>query len=140
MRFPKILAFCLGAAGASGFGSSAIAGQPYKCVGADGKITFTDTKCDAQAQPQRVSDSHLGSPDTPPADVTDAPQSASQTAPQQSVPLPQGAERGGYQCSTAPHEWVQLSPCPRTLMENAHTRVSIATAPTPTSTRTFRVW
>ncbi len=80
MRIPQIWAFCLTAAA-----FTCSAGQPYKCVGADGKVTFTDQKCDAQAQPQRVWDSHLGAPDPAPETTSDAAQSAPQTAPQRTM-------------------------------------------------------
>jgi hypothetical protein len=99
----------------------ALAGQPYKCVGADGKITFTDQKCSADAAPQRIWDSHLGQP---PQEAEQATGPGQPQAMQQNGTAQQTEGRGGYACSTAKHSWVQLSPCPHTLEEEHTTRIS----------------
>lgn len=101
--------------------STAFAGQPYKCVGADGKITFTDQKCTADAQPERIWDSRLGSPEV----SLDAEQPAESAQVLAASEQPQEKpERGGYACSTAKHSWVQLSPCPRFIDEASRTIIS----------------
>jgi hypothetical protein len=103
--------------------SEVFAGQPYKCVGPDGKITFTDQKCTADAKPQRIWDSHLGSP-APDPDSDLAQDDSGYAAPSNAQGQRQERQRGGYACSTARHSWVQLTPCPRFIEEANRTRIS----------------
>jgi hypothetical protein len=81
--------------------SCAFAGPAYKCVQPDGKIVFTDKKCDAQATPVKIWDSNLGGSEYP---VTFSGAEPSELAPTDH-PRGQSGGRGGDMLAKCASKW-----------------------------------